>query len=422
LTIQAASTSEELFSELLRFGSRADPYPIYNRLSHEPIGARTSDGAYLITSYEHIAQLLRDPRLSAVNRWPDSANRGKRTGPDGRRLREGILRLDPPDHDEVRLQIVHQLLPRVLSLGPRVHAMVDALLDEHISTGPGEIDIVADLAYALPVSVICELLDVPASDEPVFQEFARVLTRGLDPGEALSESELTELQSTRAEFGAYIFKLIQQRIANPGEDLISGLMAGDDGVPPLETADLIVNLGILLIAGHETTVNLIANGILALLRHPEILERLRYEPELAPYVVEEVLRYDPPVQFMGRSTLADIRLGEIVIPRQSHVTLVLAAGNRDPLRFADPDLFLPGRADNTHLSFGSGIHYCVGAALARTEAICAFNAIAHRLVSPRLVQDPPHYRANAVLRGPECLPVAFAQLGPASATGSDGVA
>jgi cytochrome P450 len=399
-----------LFSRLLRHETRADPYPLYAALREQPIG-RNGEGAYIVTRHEHISQLLRDPRMSANRRAPDDPRHRERpTGPDGRPIRGGILTLDPPEHNELRAQIVHHLAPRILASDAAIARSVASLLDAHAGADPGQIDVVSDLAYPLPVSVICEILGVPAADEPVFREFARKLTRGLDPVEALSAEEIAELQGTRRELGAYMFHLVVQRTAEPADDLISDLITGDGRIAPLQTADLIINLGLLLIAGHETTVNLIANGALALLRHPETLAGLRADPDLAPLVVEEVLRFDPPVQFSGRSTLAEIALGPTVIPQGSRVILMLAAGNRDPERFPHPERFAPGRENNTHLSFGSGIHYCLGAALARREAATALTALAQRLSRPRLLQDPPPYRENAILRGPEQLLVGFDKL------------
>ena len=178
----------------------------------------------------------------------------------------------------------------------------------------------------------------------------------------------------------------------------------------MDDANLVITMILLLIAGHETTVNVISNGTLTLLRYPAELERLRDSPERAPIVVEEVLRYEPPVQFVGRFALADIEIGGATIPRGSGIRLMLAAGNRDPARFVDPDRFDPGRPDNEHLGFGGGIHYCVGAPLARIEGHAALTALARRLVNPRLVDDPPPYRPNAVLRGPSHLLVDYDQL------------
>jgi cytochrome P450 len=190
----------------------------------------------------------------------------------------------------------------------------------------------------------------------------------------------------------------------PGPDLLSGLVTdhGPDG--SMASGD-VVDTGILLLfAGHETTVNLITNGMLTLLRHPEVLDRLRREPDLVIRLIEELLRYEPPVQMLeNRWTLADIATAGTTIPRGSTVILLLASGNRDPARFRDPERFDPDRADNQHVGFGSGIHHCFGAPLARLEAQIALTELARRLENPRLVQDPPPYRQSATLRGPRHL-------------------
>jgi cytochrome P450 len=178
----------------------------------------------------------------------------------------------------------------------------------------------------------------------------------------------------------------------------------------MDDANLVVTMILLLIAGHETTVNLITNGTLTLLRYAAELERLRDYPEQAPVVVEEVLRFEPPVQFITRFALSDIEIGGVTVPRGSGMRLLLAAGNRDPARFINPDHFDPDRPDNEHLGFSGGIHYCVGAPLARIEGQVALAALARRLVNPRLIEDPPPYRPNAVLRGPRHLLVDFDRI------------
>ena len=178
----------------------------------------------------------------------------------------------------------------------------------------------------------------------------------------------------------------------------------------MDERDLVVTMILLLVAGHETTVNLITNGMLTLLRHPDALQRLREDPDSVINVVEEVLRFDPPVQFRTRTTLADVEVAEATIPKRGTVVLLLASGSRDPVRFPEPERFEPHRPDNEHLGFGGGMHYCVGAPLARLEAQIALGTLARRLVTPRLVADPPPYRDNAALRGPEHLLVRFARL------------
>jgi cytochrome P450 len=201
--------------------------------------------------------------------------------------------------------------------------------------------------------------------------------------------------------------LIEERRAHPRDDLLSGLAVGDDPAGRMDDADLVITMILLLIAGHETTVNLITNGALTLLRYPDELVRLGHDPGRIPFVIEELLRYEPPVQFVTRFALADIEIDGTTIPKGSGIRLILAAGNRDPRRFHDPDRFDPDRPDNEHLGFGGGIHYCVGAPLARMEGQIALMEFARRLVNPRLVADPPEYRPNAVLRGPRHLLVDF---------------
>jgi cytochrome P450 len=402
--------STVLFSELLQQRSRPNPYPLFAGLARHPI-ALNAEGTYIISGYEDITQLLHDPRISAGRHVEQTAKaRILARGADGRPVARQLLTQDPPIHDTLRRQIMSQLGPRITGLREHIQSLVGALLDAHAGDAPGQLDVVADLAYPLPVTVICELLGVPRKYEPVFREFARRLTRVLDPAESLTEQELDELTTTRLQMRDYMISLVMQRKDNPGDDLVSALLNGGGDDEAMAIPDLISNLGLLLIAGHETTVNLIANGTLALLRHPDVLERLRNDPRLATPLVEEVLRYDPPVQMLGRSTLADIEVSGTTIPSGARVWLLIAAGNRDPRRFADPDTFQPERTNNAHISFGSGLHYCVGAALARTEAQVALTTLARRLEQPRLAADPPLYRDNAILRGPDRLPVAFARL------------
>ncbi|WP_328741796.1 cytochrome P450 [Streptomyces caniferus] len=403
-TTPTASTAHQhtatvLFAQGLRYEHRADPYPYYEQLLRQPV-VRMDDGTWLAGGHREISLLLRDPRISA-DRLPP---------PQQRPIRKSLLVEDPPRHDQLRHLVTQQFVPRIMGMRDHIEALVTGLLDAHTSDRPGQLDVVADLAYPLPVTVICELLGVPREDEALFGSLARRLTRGLDPIDTQTEDEIRELQQTRNELQQYLEGLIARHDTAPGDDLLAGLMHSHGPEGPIDPIDLRVTLGLLLIAGHETTVNLIANGTLALLRHPDALARLRTDPDLATPLVEEVLRYDPPVQMSGRSTLADIDIAGTTIPKGSRIRLLLAAGNRDPRRFADPDRFVPDRADNAHLGFGGGIHYCIGATLARAEAQIALTALARRLESPRLVADPPPYRENAILRGPESLPVSFTRL------------
>ncbi|MEU1626729.1 cytochrome P450 [Streptomyces sp. NPDC020096] len=400
MTTTMPCSATDLFAHVLRHDNRADPYPYFAQMRQHPV-TRMDDGTWLVSGYHEITQLLQDPRISADRLNPQNV---------GRPPAKSLLVQDPPIHDQLRRLVTQEFIPRIMGMRDHIHELVTQLLDAHTTPQPGQLDVVADLAYPLPVTVICELLGVPREDEPVFGSLARRLTRGLDPVDTQTDEEIHELQQARTELVQYLEVLIQQRQNDPGDDLLSGLMFSKDPAGGMGPVDLRVTLGLLLIAGHETTVNLIANGTLALLRNPDTLARLRTDPALATPLVEEVLRYDPPVQMSGRSTLADIDIAGTTIPKGSRVRLVLAAGNRDAERFPDPDRFVPDRPHNAHLGFGGGLHYCIGAALARAEAQIALTALARRLDSPRLVADPPPYRENTILRGPEHLLVSFDRL------------
>ncbi|HWD73769.1 MAG TPA: cytochrome P450 [Solirubrobacteraceae bacterium] len=215
------------------------------------------------------------------------------------------------------------------------------------------------------------------------------------------------------QLGAYLNSVADAHLRNPGDDLLSELLSGGDRDEHMTREELLSTAVLLLIAGHETTVNLIANGMLTLLRHHEVLARLRSEPDLIIKLVEELLRYEPPVHFLqSRTALADIDIADTTIPAGAPITLVLAAANRDPDRFSDPDRFDPDRLDNQHLGFGSGIHYCYGAPLARAETQIALTELARRLIKPRLVAEPPPYRASPILRGPRRLIIEIDDVGP----------
>ncbi|HWO62165.1 MAG TPA: cytochrome P450 [Umezawaea sp.] len=388
------------YGRLLDHANRHDPYPHFADLAGEPI-QRLDECTWVVTGHAEISLLLRDPRLSAQ----DEVDPRAPVGSDGKPVRGPFLMQDPPHHDTLRAQTMHQFVPRILGIRPHIETTVARLLDRY--GGPGEMDVVEALAYPLPVAVICELLGVPEEEESVFHSFATRLTRALDPVETLTEQEIADLAVTRVEWREYLLPMIGRRQTDLGTDLISGLLTEGDPATRMNTVELAITLGLLLIAGHETTVNLIANGTLALLRNPDALDRLRADPDLVPFVVEEVLRHDPPVQQTRRRATADVRVGGRVVPAGDKVVLLLPAGNRDPRRFADPDRFWPERPDNAHLAFGGGVHYCLGAALARMEGQAALGALAARLVGPRLVADPPPYRANMLLRGPAELRIAF---------------
>jgi cytochrome P450 len=405
---QTTTTGGDLFTQVLDPANRPDPYPLYARLREHPVSLQ-EDGTYVVSTYSEITELLHDPRISSDERKSDRGAgalvASGRLRPEGEEGNPPFIFLDPPDHDRLRHVAMHQFTPRrVNDMHERVVSLVTTFLEAQRDSG--QIDIVDDLAYPLPVTVICELLGVPREDEPRFHGWATALARSLDPAQGMSEEEIRQAGQAAMQMIEYLGGLIAERRVRPTDDLLSGLVAGTDPAEKMNERDLISTMALLLVAGHETTVNLITNGMLTLLRHPDALARLRREPDLIVPLIEEVLRYDPPVQFRTRTTLADVYAAGVTIPKGASVVLLLASGSRDERRFPNADRFIPDRTYNAHLGFGGGIHYCVGAPLARMEAQIALGEIARRLVAPRLVEDPP-YRDNASLRGPERLRVEF---------------
>jgi cytochrome P450 len=313
-----------------------------------------------------------------------------------------FINLDPPDHDRLRRLATRHFGPPerpgyVDELRPAMERITTTLLDE--LRDEKRFDVVSRLAGPLPVTVICEILGVPQEDQSKFRAWADSLIE--------SAAHTTPEARARREAAAialndYMGALVLRRRDRPGSDILSRMVADSEAGRGMDEKFLVATSVLLLVAGHETTVNLIANGVLTLLRYPDVLDRLRLQPDLVHGVVEELLRYEPPVQMLpNRTTLEEISIAGTTIPKGVLVTLAHAAGNRDPARFVDPDRFDPERRDNEHLGFGSGIHYCFGAPLARVEAQVALREFARRVRRPRLVVDPPPYRPSPSLRGPE---------------------
>jgi cytochrome P450 len=384
--------------------NRPNPWPLYAQLRQDRV-VRLAEHRYAIGRYDDVLALLHDPRVSSDPHT--MADPGDVAISDTM----PFIKTDPPAHDRLRREATRFFGPPVspdvvTGQEPEIHRLVGTLIDAFPESG--EVDLVDDFAYPLPVAVICRLLGVPPADEPQFQGWAKAAVSGIDSAD-LEDSEQAakrRQEGLLALFG-YLGELVKKHRAHPDGSMLSGL-ANDHGPEAMTDTELQVNGTILLIAGHETTVNLITNGVLTLLRNPDALARLRREPAWAVPVVEELLRFEPPIQYLPeRAALADITIAGTTIPKGSQLTLLLAAASRDPDRFTDPDRFDPDRPDNQHLGFGSGLHYCFGAPLARLEVHRALAALASRLDNPRLTEDPPPYRPSPVLRGPRHLRVAF---------------
>ncbi|MFF1350194.1 cytochrome P450 [Streptomyces sp. NPDC058322] len=418
-------TQTSTWHQILDPSHRADPYPLYAGLRKTPV--IRLDGSYVVSTYREIVALLHDPRLSsdmrnvpelAVDAPVQAAEAGTLTLPPT------FIQTDPPEHDRLRRLLTRNFGPphrpdRIDTMIPHLFEVVTNEIDGFAGkdrSGTTRVDIVDDFAYPFPVTVICQLLGVPREDEPRFQAMSDAVIKATDPTTGRIAERQRRHAKAIADLGQYFAQLLDTRHGQRGDDLLSGLLSGDGDEAAMAPEEILSNAALLLVAGHETTVNLITNGMLTLLRHPDVLDRLRGDddPDLAARVVEELLRYEPPVQFLSnnRNTLDDIEIAGTTIPKGSPVTLVLAAGSRDPEFIPDPDRFDPDREHNEHLGFGGGIHYCFGAPLARPETRIALTELAHRLKNPRLVADPPPYRASAGLRGPRHLLVEIDGVNP----------
>jgi cytochrome P450 len=396
--------SSDLMRQVGERANRHNPWPLYAQLRQDRV-VPLAEGSYAVGRYDDVLALLHDPRVSS--------DAHTLTNPGDRMVLDTapFINRDPPDHDRLRRVATRFFGPpdspgmvtgQVPEIGRRIDALISAFPES------GEVDIVDAFAYPLPVAVICRLLGVPPADEPQFRVWAGQVVGALDAAnlEDSEEAVKSRNEGLLALFG-YLGDLINKHRSSPDGSMLSGL-ANDGDADAMSDTDLQVTAGLLLIAGHETTVNLITNGTLTLLRNPGALARLRQEPAWAVPMTEELLRLEPPVQYLpNRAALEDITIDATTIPKGSELTLLIGAANRDPGRFTDPDRFDPDRPGNEHLGFGSGIHYCFGAPLARLEVQLALAALASRLDNPRLVEDPPPYRPSPVLRGPRHLRVAY---------------
>ncbi len=372
-------------------------------------------GFWVVATYDDCLTILRDRRASSDGRTadPNRLSGGIRSTGSDPSMEAAMLELepflfrDPPDHTRLRGLVSKAFTPKVVeSLRSRTQEIVDELLDTAIETG--RVDLLESFAYPLPVRVICDLLGVPVADQHRFKAWSGMLARGLDPDFLLSDEVIAARGEAVMQFAQYFFELLAERRQTPGDDLLSRLVAAEDGDTVLSEGELLATCILLLVAGHETTVNLIAGGVLTLLRHPDQFERFRSDPGVTRTGVEEMLRYVSPVQLTGRSFLEDCEFGGTTFEAGDFAMLLLASANRDESAFDDPDRFDVTRTPNNHLGFGFGIHHCLGAPLARMEAQVALSTLVRQVPSLVLVTDDVVYRDSVVLRGLEALPVSLA--------------
>ncbi|MGH8883719.1 MAG: cytochrome P450 [Egibacteraceae bacterium] len=422
VAVEYGGWSDEITQAMATPEFRQDPYPLYARMRREHPVYRSPQGAWYLTRYADVeaALPLHDLRKSSDQDRSFralAAQRGarERVSTLDERIKRSMQGADPPDHTRLRkLGNKAFSVRRIQGLLPRMQAIVDELLDAAIAAGP-TMDLVSALAYPLPVTVICELFGVPSADRPRIRQWSRQLVDQQWSPQLVDQTLLDPTPETpeRAElameeFEDYLQDLIRRRRAEPADDLVSALVAVADPGDQLTDDELLSTCFLLLVAGHETAINLIGNGTLALLRHPDQLRRLRDDPTLICSAVEELLRYDSPVQIVRRVVVGAVDVGRQMLGDGDFVFCVLGAANRDPDRFTDPDGLDLGRPDNRHVSFGYGPHFCLGAPLARLEGEVAIGTLVRRFPGLRLDTDVVEWRLlNAGLRGLACLPVTY---------------
>lgn len=393
----------------------SDPFPLYADLRRRAPIHRNDLGFWVVARHADCLAVLRDRRASS-----DSLNVAVERMPEGFRtpiaeddpvaaamleMRPFLFR-DPPDHTRLRGRVSKAFTPKVVeALRIGTQLVVDELLDAAMEAG--QVDLLEAFAYPLPVRVICDLLGVPVEDQDRFKVWSGALARGLDPDFLLTPEVIEARGQAVLQFSQYFFELLAERRRVPGEDLLSRLVQAEDGGTVLSEGELLSTCILLLVAGHETTVNLIAGGTLALLRNPDQWERFRTDPQVHRSGVEEMLRFVSPVQLTGRALTEDCEFGGVSFAAGDFAMLLLASGNHDPDQFENPEQFDVTRTPNNHLGFGFGIHHCLGAPLARMETQVALASLARRAPGLALAADDVTYKSNVVLRGMESLPVSM---------------
>ena len=397
----------DLEADLLK--PQANPYIGYRRLREaDPVHWSEAQGGWILTRHADILGVLRDPSYSSdprkggmrVQQTDDASMRPMIEMALGRIM----LFSDPPDHTRLRGLVSKAFTPRrVEELRPRIQQIFDELLDQAMAKG-STIDVIEDLAYPLPVIVIAEMMGAPPEDREQFKQWSRPLAKMIDP--FVTDEQMKAAAMAAMAFVQYLVVLIEERRANPRNDVLSAMVAAEEEGDKLEVPELLANFILLLIAGHETTMNLIGNGLTALFAHPDQLAALRDEPDLAKNAVEEILRYDGTVQLTVRTPLEEKVIDGHTIEPLQQVVVLLGAANHDPAVFENPDALDIRREDaRHHVAFGSGAHFCLGAPLARAEAQIALLTLLQRFPKLQLAVDEVRWRDSVTLRGVVDLPV-----------------
>ncbi|MEW2502436.1 MULTISPECIES: cytochrome P450 [unclassified Amycolatopsis] len=407
-----AAENHAVPDDLLEPSASADPYPVLRELrAADPVHWSDKHGAWLLTRYDDVSAAFQNKAFSSDRVRPLLAARAERPGqPEATTAVLGLMASwmvvsDPPAHTRLRKLAAGAFKGQGIA---RMDGMITRIVDEHIDgflRDSGAQDLIEHIAYPLPTTVIATMLGAAPEDRDRFREWSDELALVAfgAGGTARAERHERALRGLR-EMDAYIRELIAKRRTDPGEDMLSALMAHDGDADHLSDDELVAMCALLLFAGHETTTNSIANSLLALLRRPDQLDRLREDPALIGPAVEELLRFDGPIKVLIRWVVAETEVGGRTISPGERVHLVLAAANRDPAKFTDPDSLDLGRAPNPHLAFGKGIHACIGAQLARMETRIAVSRILARIPGLALAGDP-QWKASLASRAMETLPV-----------------
>ncbi|HYV58587.1 MAG TPA: cytochrome P450 [Acidimicrobiia bacterium] len=414
---QPAEQTIDFFSVALTPEFRENPYQFFELLrEHDPVH-QTPFGVYLVSRHADASAIVRDPHLSTNQENSDLfrafAEANPRPEDDAMEQMNNVVMLfmDPPDHTRLRSLVSKAFTPKMVErLRARVQEIVDERLDAVERRGDGRMDVVTDLAYPLPVVIICELLGVPPEDHATFQSWSSELAASIDPDPLVTPEQRERIEAAGNAFLEYFTDLIERRRQSLREDLLSALIEAEEGGDRLSEEELLGTALFLLVAGHETTVNLIGNGTLALLQHRDQLERLRHDPSLDRNAVEELLRFDSPVQLTQRITLDEYDVGGVTIPKGQNLVPLLGAANRDPAEFDEPDRLDLGRENaNRHVAFGGGHHFCLGASLARLEGAVAIGTLVRRFPDFGLA-GAPERRNTFTLRGLQHLPVTISSV------------
>lgn len=384
----------------------SNPYSTYRQLRESRPVYRTESGSWLVSRYEDVVTLLRDPRMAKEAAGLQSTlartqNKGE-VSPLASEFSRWMLFKDPPAHSRIRTLVTRAFTPRVVeAMRPQIQETANRLLDEALARG--EIEVIRDFAYLLPFTVIAGILGLPTDDHNRLRELTAAIAKAMDPDKTAEEIAVAE--NAVLEVREYVQDQIAERRLVPKNDLLSALIEAEAEDAKVTEDELVSNVILLFGAGHETSMNLIGNGLFALLQNPDQLLKLRVEPHLIRHAVEELLRFDAPVQLVHRWASDAIEIAQVTIARGDEVLLLLGSANRDPERFEDADRLDVTRRQVRHLSFGAGIHFCLGAALARLEGEIAFEAMLSRLPSPALSSDTPDWKHNLLLRGLRTLPL-----------------